>query len=265
MADFASLIISIIPNDISKLIDQNIQMCFPELDRLAHQNLCRKTTKHACYLVSELAAVWCWPVEKILTRITSTSICNNFERSKKGRIVIVPHLGNWELLNLWLARQNDYMCLYKPRTNASIDQFILNARSRNGANMLPIDSTGLRQLSRGLKRGNTVMILPDQRPKGDKARALAPFFGRETPTSTLIHNLCSRIECDVFIASLFRERSDNSFYLTIEPLAHDRLASSQQHSLEYMNREIKKLITQRPEQYQWGYTRFPRSNYHSLG
>ena len=260
-----SPIISTIPNNISRLIDQNIRMCFPEQDRKAQMEMHHMAIKHTCYLVLELAAVWCWPAEKILAKISSTSICENFTQSKKGRIVIVPHLGNWELLNLWLARESDFMCLYKPQSNTSFDRFILKARSRNGAKMLPIDSSGLRQLSRGLKQGKTAMILPDQRPKKDKARVMANFFGRETPTSALIHNLCRRIDCDVFIASIFRIRDKASFSITIEPLAHDRLATEQQHSLNYMNEEIERLIRRSPEQYQWGYTRFPRSNYHSLG
>ncbi len=265
IANFASLLMSVIPNNIPKLIEQNIQMCFSDLERNAQRELCHEALKHTCYLVLELAAVWYWPAEKILSRVSRTNVCNSFERSKKGRIIIVPHLGNWELLILWLASQGNFMCLYKPQLNRSIDQFILNARSRNGASMLPIDSSGLRQLSRGLKQGKTAMILPDQRPKKDRARFTANFFGRETPTTALIHNLCSRIDCDVFIASLLRDRTNNSFNITIEALSHEQLASERQNSLNYLNRAIERLIKQKPEQYQWGYTRFPRSNYHSLG
>lgn len=219
------------------------------------------TIKHTCYSVLELAAVWCWPTDKILARITSTNVCDSFAKSKKGRIIIVPHLGSWELLNLWLASQSDILCLYKPQANPSVDQFILKARSRNGAKMLPIDSSGLRQLNRGLKQGKTAMILPDQRPKKDNARVMANFFGQQAPTTPLIHNLCKRIDCDVFLATVFRERSTVSFSINLEPLQNDRLASDQQLSLDYMNGEIEKLIRRSPEQYQWGYSRFRRSTY----
>ncbi len=263
IADIASLFISTIPNRSSKLIDKNIRICFSEWEKKAKRDLRSKTIKHTCYSVLELAAVWCWPAEKILARITNVNVCDNFTQTKKGRIVIVPHLGNWELLILWLAKQNNFMCLYKPQPNSSVDQFILNARGRNGATMLPIDSSGLRQLSRGLKQGKTAMILPDQRPKKDKARIMSRFFGQKAPTTPLIHNLCSRIDCDVFLATIFRDHSANAFSLNIESLDKNRLVSEQQQSLDYMNGQIENLIRRRPEQYQWGYSRFQRSTYNS--
>ena len=264
IADFCSLIVTVIPNRTAKLIQQNIRLCFPDYSQTRQKQLYRSTIKQTCYSALELAAVWCWPAEKILARITIENVCDSFNRSKKGRIVIVPHLGNWELLILWLAQQSDFMCLYKPQPGAAVDQFVLNARSRNGAKMLPIDASGLRQLSRGLKQGKTVMILPDQRPKKDKARIMANFFGHEAPTTPLIHNLCNRIDCDIFLATIFRESSDKTFHLNLLELDHEKISADQQASLDYLNAQIEALIKQHPEQYQWGYSRFKPSIYRSL-
>ena len=261
IADFCSLLVSIIPNRTTRLIRQNIRLCYPDHNQ---QQLCRLTIKQTCYSVLELAAVWCWPAEKILARITRENICDSFHQSKRGRIVIAPHLGSWELLNLWLAEQSDSISLYKPQPNAGVDEFVLNARSRNGAQLLPIDASGLRQLSRGLKQGKTAMILPDQRPKKSKSRVMANFFGQEAPTTPLIHNLCRRIDCDIFLASIFRDRADASFALTLLQLDRDKIAADQQSGLDYLNGEIEALIKQAPEQYQWGYSRFKPSTYQSL-
>ena len=262
IANVCSLLVRLIPNRTSKLIRQNIQLCFAEQDK---KQLRRSTIKHSCYSVLELAAVWCWPAEKILARITSEDICDSFPQSKKGRIVIAPHLGSWELLNLWLAGQGDLISLYKPQPNAGVDQFVLNARSRNGAHLIPIDTSGLRQLSRGLKQGKTAMILPDQRPKKGKARVMANFFGQEAPTTPMIHNLCKRIDCDIFLASIFRNRSNASFELTLLELDRDKIAADQQSGLDYLNGEIEALIRRAPEQYQWGYSRFKPSTYRAMG
>jgi len=264
IAGVCSLVISVIPNRTSKLIGQNIRLCFSHLTSDEQKKLQRSTIKQTCYSALELAAVWCWSAEKILAEITSETVCDSFYRSKKGRIVIVPHLGSWELLNIWLAQQGDLISLYKPQTNPTVDQFVLNARSRNGAKLLPIDTSGLRQLSRGLKQGKTAMILPDQRPKKDKARIMANFFGHEAPTTPLIHNLCKRIDCDIFLATIFRESSDKAFQLNLYELDHEKLSADQQASLDYLNEQIEALIKQRPEQYQWGYSRFKPSIYQSI-
>jgi len=264
IADFVSLLVSTIPNRTAKLIEQNIRICFPELDSRAQRQLCRETIKHSCYSAFELAAVWCWSVEKILASTVNANICTDFAESQKSRIIIVPHLGNWEILILWLAAQCDFMCLYKPQVKESVDQFILKARSRNGATMLPVDASGLKQLSRGLKLGKTAMILPDQRPKKDKTRSMSNFFGIPAPTTPMIHNLCKRMDCDVFIATAFRDVNTFRFNITVEALDLNKLTTELQSSLDYLNVAIEKIIRQEPAQYQWGYSRFKPSTYKSL-
>ena len=265
VADILSIFITLIPNRTSRLILKNIRMCFPDLDPVEQKRLHRSTIRHFCYSIFELPAIWCWSADKILARITQIDVCDSFEHSKKARIIIAPHLGSWELLVLWLAKQNNFMCLYKPQPQLSVDQFILKARSRNGVQMLPIDSSGLRQLSRGLKQGKTAMILPDQRPRKDKVRLMSRFFGHEAPTTPMVHNLCRRIDCDVFIATLVRNRNQGDFHLHIKALEHGKIAAEQQQSLDYMNKEIEELIKQYPEQYQWGYSRFRLAEYHLAG
>jgi len=258
IADFCSLLVRLIPNKTSTVIRRNIHLCFAERGT---EQLYRSTIRQICYSALELAAVWCWPAEKILARITRKDICESFGQSNKARIVIAPHLGSWELLNLWLAGQGDLVSLYKPRANTGVDQFVLNARSRNGAHLVPINASGLRQLSRSLKQGKTAMILPDQRPKKNKVRVMANFFGRGAPTTPMIHNLCSRIDCDIFLACIFRDRANASFELTLLELDHDKIAADQQSGLDYLNSEIEALIKQAPEQYQWSYRRFKPSEY----
>ncbi|MDX8398884.1 MAG: hypothetical protein R8K20_01390 [Gallionellaceae bacterium] len=258
IADFCSLLVRLIPNKTSKVIRQNIHLCFAEQGT---EQLYRSTIRQICYSALELAAVWCWPAEKILARIINKDICESFSQSRKARIVIAPHLGSWELLNLWLASQGDLISLYKPRSNTRVDQFVLKTRSRNGAHLVPINASGLRQLSLSLKQGKTAMILPDQRPKKKKVRVMAKFFGLDAPTTPMIHNLCSRIDCDIFLASIFRDRANASFELTLLELDHDRIAADQQSGLDYLNSEIEALIKQAPEQYQWSYRRFKPSAY----
>ena len=261
LADGFGVLLAIIPNRTRRLIKQNIRLCFPQESNEAQKKLIRDTITHSSYSTFELACIWCWNVERVLDRINESKICEAFHNSSRGRIVIVPHLGCWEVVNLWLAAQGNLMSLYKPQRDPGIDAFILNARSRNGAQLLATNSTGLRQLSRGLKQGKTAMILPDQRPKKNKTSHLSAFFGLQAPTTPLIHNLCKRIECDVFIATALRQQKPGGFDLVIEQLDQNILRSDLQSSLDYMNGSIEALVKTCPQQYQWGYARFPWSTY----
>lgn len=227
----------------------------------AQKKLIRETITHSSYSTFELAAIWCWQVDRILRQVDDSKISDAFAKSSRGRIVIVPHLGCWEVVNLWLAEQGNLMSLYKPQREPDIDSFILGARSRNGAQLLATNTAGLRQLSRGLKQGKTAIILPDQRPKKNKTSHLSAFFGLQAPTTPLIHNLCKRIDCDIFIATALRQQKPGRFDLVIEQLDQNILRSDLQSSLDYMNGRIEELIKTRPQQYQWGYARFPWSTY----
>ncbi|MCP4232820.1 MAG: hypothetical protein GY770_04410, partial [Aestuariibacter sp.] len=216
---------------------------------------------HSCYTFFEIAAVWCGPAQKILSSINSQNVSESFRQSHRGRVLIVPHLGCWELMALWAVQQSGLMCLYKPQSNAAFDQFLFQARSRTGIEMLPTNTAGLRQMSRGLKQGKTVIILPDQRPGKMGAEIMHEFFGHSASSSPLIYKLSRSTDSDFFIAAMFRNDRLNGFDLEINPLQHDLLSADQHQSLQYLNQQMESLIRKHPEQYQWGYRRFPAELY----
>ena len=146
--------------------------------------------------------------------------------------------------------------LYKRRRNAAADHFIKTARARSGGILVPTSVRGLRKLFIGLKQGASLMILPDQRPGKKKAQVASQFFGADAPTTTLVQNLCRKIDCDVFIASMCRSNPPGEFSLRIRPLEHRRLAAGEASSAQYMNDQIEALVRQQPSQYQWAYRRF---------
>lgn len=248
-------------NQLSQLVQANIALCFADLGKDGQKYLYRESIRQTCYAMTELAAVWCWPVEKILARVTSVDICREFELSSRGRIILVPHLGSWETLVIWLGKKCNALIMYKRRKSKAVDQFVKTSRARSGGIPVPTKKHGLRKLLIGLREGNSLMILPDQRPAGNKARIDAEFFGVSAPTTTLVHNLCHKVECDVFLASMQRSSPPGNFSLRIQSLDHASLAADEASSAQYMNDQIEQLVRPALEQYQWGYRRFSENAY----
>ncbi len=253
------------PNRISRQTRENIELCFGDRPREWRERLYRDSIRHTCNAMTELAAVWCWPVDDVLARITREDVCAEFERAGRGRIVLAPHLGSWELLALWLSRRGNAMFLYKHRESPALDRFIFDARARAGGLPVSTRKQGLRQLLKGLKSGGTLMILPDQRPRRSKAQIESTLFGVSAPTTTVVHNLCSKVACDVFIATIYRSTPPGEFGLRVEPLEHARLAAEPTASAQYLNDRIEQLVADYIDQYQWGYRRFAKSAYESTG
>ena len=261
LADVVAFVVRYLPNRYLCLMRQNIKLCFPELDSSAQAQLYRKTLRHTIYTFTELGAVWCWPAEKVLRQVTSVDICEEFHQTTGGKIILAPHLGSWETLGIWLGQNCDAIILYKRPKNKALDRFLQQVRGRTGGTPVPTKKRGLRKLLVGLRAGNNLMILPDQKPGGGKARIDSEICGVNAPTTTLVKNLCSKVDCAVFIATIYRSSPPGEFGLTIQPLDRERLAREETESAQYMNDKIEQLVRQFPEQYQWAYRRFSNKAY----
>lgn len=264
LGDWLGFVVRNTPNQISKQARANIELCFTGSDPAERQRLYLESVRHTCYSMTELAALWCWPIERVLALVGTTDVCPEFEASTRGRIILAPHLGSWETLVLWLGRACNAIILYKRRENRRLDEFIKQARSRSGGSPVPTQKSGLRRLLVGLKEGRSLMILPDQRPGGKKAFIESRFFGFDAPTTTLVYSLCSKVDCDVFIATMYRVDPAGGFGLRIEPLKHEHLVADESGSAQYMNDEIERRVRLYPEQYQWGYHRFKSTVFQSM-
>ncbi len=181
-----------------------------------------------------------------------------------ARIIVAPHHGSWELLNLWLAENGSLYSLYKPAKSAQVDQFIFNNRSRNNAILVPANTIGLRKLLKGLNSQSSCMILPDQRPASNTAQISASFFGFPATTSLLIKKLAERTEADIFIAAITRNLDNADYHLKIKALRRDDIVADDLHSANYLNSSIEQFIQAEIHQYQWSYRRFSRQTYQSV-
>ena len=263
LGNLLALVVGNTPNQVSRPTRRNIDLCFPELDRSERRKLYRESIRQTCYSLVELAAVWCWPIDRIESKITRVEVCDSFTQSTRGRIILAPHLGSWETLAVWLGNHFNAMFLYKRRKNKTVDAFVKQARSRSGGEPVPTKKHGLRRALIGLRQGGSLMILPDQKPSFNKARIESTFFGLNAPTTTLVQNLCSKLECDVFIAVVYRS-AGGEFNLRIEPLERERLAGDKVESALYMNQQIEQCIDHARGQYQWEYRRFSNQVYEPL-
>lgn len=74
--------------------------------------------------------------------------------------------------------------------NEDADRFVREARSREQANLVPTDETGVRQIFKALKQGETTVILPDHTPNvgGD----MINYFGVPLASSNLSAKLIQK-------------------------------------------------------------------------
>lgn len=244
----------------------NLAHCRDDLDSAARRQLGRESARQTAWLFAEQGAVWYWPRERwtdliddqharpLLTSAMRDAVDVESGDDHQGTLLLVPHLGNWELLSLYLG-EFGVTALYDPPRLMSLDAPIRSARERSGSTLLPIDRSGLKGLLGALDNGGLVALLPDQVPD-PRSGVYVPFFGKPALTMTLAHRLIQRTRPTVLMGALLR--TEQGFELSLTTLDETVTDPHPAVSAGVMNAAIEKLIARAPSQYQWSYKRFKR-------
>lgn len=241
----------------ARVAARNIDLVFPELDPHSRTRLTRKTLRHTAMSLTELPKLWGAPESALalIRKVHGAEYLSAALARKQGLLIAAPHLGSWELLNLWLSRQAPMVILYRVPQRAEFDEFLRGARGAFGAEPVRADPAGVRTLFRRLKEGHMVGILPDQRPKSGEG-AWGMFFGHPAKTMTLFGRLAHRSGAPVLLAWAQRLPRSGGFEIHIEPIGAGITDIDPVASNSALNTAIERAARKCPEQYQWTYKRF---------
>jgi Kdo2-lipid IVA lauroyltransferase/acyltransferase len=237
----------------------NLQTCFPELRPAEIEKLARASLEATGRLTLEMGAVWCWPEhqwQRLVASVRGDDALSACQREKRGALILAPHIGNWEVLNLHVGRQFGLTAMYDPPRIAELDPIVREARMRAGSRLVPASASGIRALHRALADGGIIGLLPDQVPDR-RAGVYAPFFGRPALTMTLAGRMMRRWRPSVFIGTALRLEPGGGFEIDFEPLPYAPEADDETLA-GAINAAVERCVRHRPDQYQWEYKRFKR-------
>ncbi len=242
----------------ARVTRKNIALCFPHLDQLSQADLMQKTLGHTACNLTELAAIWGRLPARALHLVREVRGREHLDSAlKQGRGVIVaaPHLGAWELLNLYLGTLGPLAILYRVPQRPQFETFLLRVRGGSGADQIRADAQGVRQLFRRLKEGRILGILPDQRPKGGEGEA-SIFFGHRWVGMSLLSRLANKSDAPVVFG--FAERLPNGagFRIHFLPAPTNINSADTAQAVGALAQGIEQCIALAPEQYQWNYKIF---------
>ena len=258
LALMIAFILDLFNSSIKRITSINIQLAYPDLSETAQRQLVSQSIRSQCLTYIEFIKCWGMPPSyslSLLKNIYGENILTEALANKKGVIVVIPHFGCWELLNAWLNLYTEPMIMYKPNKNKGINRYLLEAREKFNATLVPTDETGIRAIFKHLKQGGLTVILPDHLPK-PSGGIYSHFFGQNTLTVTLVSKLAAKTQCNVIGLSCIRNDDLSSFDLHCTNLSDDILSRDLQLSVDTLNIAMQDIINQAPEQYIWSYKRF---------
>lgn len=241
-----------------RVTEINLKSAYPELSESEREQLTRRSLKSQCMTYAESVKIWGSAPEFALEQIKvvhGEDIFLDALQNPNGTLAVVPHFGTWELMNAWVNLHTAPVIMYKPSKNPDVDRFMLEARQRLNATLVPTDETGVRALFKHLKQGGFAAILPDHVPK-ESGGIYSPFFGQNALSSTLLSKLAAKTQCSVIGLSCLRREDLSGFELHVQTLSAEINAKDLQLSVDTLNKEMERMINVAPEQYLWGYKRF---------
>ncbi len=246
----------------ARVARRNLELVRPDLAAAAREALLREILRTTSRQAFETLRLWTRPAARNLADIAEVHGEALFDAALadgRGLIVAAPHMGNWELLNQWLAAKTPLAILYRPPESAVGEAFLRRVRANAGGQVEQVraEAAGVRTLLKRLQRGGVVGILPDQQPRvGDGA--FAAFFGRQALTMTLLGRLAARSSARVLFAWCERLPGAGAprFALHVAEAPTGIADPDPARAVAALNTGIEAIARRDFAQYQWTYKRF---------
>ncbi len=246
---------------ITQVAQANLEYCFSELSVQSKKDMVLETVTSSALLPFELAQLQHRPIDKLLEKLVSVEgedLLKTAWQAGDGVILLMPHFGCWEFLSTYLGNTYPISALYDPPNVQALEDSIVAARQRQGAKMHATNASGLRNLMRGLKSGDLVVLLPDQVPSRSSGRVAAPFFGRRALTMSLAQRLMKAGSPKVLMAAAWRDpdRRRLRYRLCFEEPDQGIYSCDELIHATALNAGIEAIVRRDLPQYQWIYKRF---------
>jgi len=179
---------------------------------------------------------------------------------ESGSFVIVSgHMANWEISSVVSARVGMPMNnIYRVADNPWTDAYIRKYRSKYSNRMIPKGTAGSREAFAGLKRGEPLAVLIDQKLNEGKP---VPFFGRDAMKAIAPIEMALRLKIPILPSRLERiekTRFKVTIYPPVEhPESGDRSADAVS-VLTSLNQMLESWVRERPGQWFWVHKRWPK-------
>ncbi|AVP99207.1 lipid A biosynthesis acyltransferase [Ahniella affigens] len=242
----------------AKVARRNFQLIHRVLGLDDQEAFVRRVMAETGKNLTELALVWGGTPDAALGRIVEVVGREHFQAAKargKGVIIAAPHLGCWELLNLWLCKQGPTAILYRQPQHAEWEPLLTRSRGKLGAQQIRAEASGVRELLKVLKSGGCTGILPDQRAMSGEGE-VAPFLGQPVRSMTLLSRLAHRTDSAVVFGFCERLQNGRGYRLHFLPAEPSIASSDHVAAVTALHHGLAACVERAPWQYQWTYKRF---------
>ena len=241
-------------SDAKKISAKNIEICFPELAIKDRRLLLKNALIHTGKNLTESGLIWNQTFSKNASYVQKFNGEHYLDNGKKT-ILLVPHIGCWEITGRVLAKSRKVSFMFKPLKSQKQNNYLFKRRNKGNLTMVSADKLGVLNIYRALKNGDLVGMLPDQDP-GEYGGIMAPFFNKRVNTMTLLPKISKKQNVQVLMFWAERLSKGRGYELNLEPIDLSENGDTLESQVISMNHFVETLVRKLPEQYMWSYKRF---------
>ncbi|EAJ7581892.1 lauroyl acyltransferase [Campylobacter jejuni] len=241
-----------------KIIDTNLQICFPQYTQKERDKLSLKIYENFAQFGIDCLQNQNTTKEKILNKVNfiNENLLIDALALKRPIIFTTAHYGNWEILSLAYAAKYGAIAIVGKKLKSEIMYEILS-QSRTQFDIELIDKKGgIRQMLSALKKGRTLGILTDQDCAENESVRLK-FFNKEVNYQMGASLIAQR--SNALIIPVYAYKEDGKFCIEFFKAKDSQNTSLEELTL-YQAQSCEEMIKKRPWEYFFFHRRFASYN-----
>ena len=234
-----------------KIADKNLEVCFPELDKLDRSKILNKHYLHLGASIFHGLKAWVLSNEnfnKLLINLDEFDL-DELKKSSQGNLILIPHTTDLEITGRVAAIMFNVNAMAKKQKGRLVNNFIFSSRDKYFKQIL-FPNEVLKSM-RLLQKGENLLYLPDQ-DYGYDHSIFVPYFNIPTLTVKFPSIAKKRTECKIYF--LYLEDIKNKYKIILKEI--DMSGENLYEDLALLNKEIEISIREQPERYLWIHRRF---------
>jgi len=241
--------------DRQRVIDVNLQHCFPAVPVSERNNIKNRCYKNIGIALMEMAMCWWWSDERLkpLVELRGQEHVDAAIKSGRGIILLSGHFTSLEIGGRLLSLYFPFQAMYRTQKNPLFDSYLYSKRNSYLVDIISRKNT--RRLIKGIKNQIPTWYAPDQNFRRER-NVFAPFMGVQTATITASSRLAQSSGAVMLPFYPERKRDGSGYILTIEPPLENFPSGDDLEDATRINASIEAFVQQHPGQYMWIHQRF---------
>lgn len=240
-----------------KVVTANLERSFPDKSLNEISDIRRNFYRYFCDLSLEILKTLTISPSALTKRFTcgDMSAFERFYESKQSVIIVLGHLGNWELCGAYFSQLplHQLYVLYHPLTNKHYDRLLFRMRTRLGVRLYPMKSA-FRGMVKDKKKLTATAFIADQSPSPTNAHWMT-FLNQDTAVFKGTETIARKLNYPVIYLSVIRVRRGH-YKISSELLTEHPRELPENSLTELHTKRLEKDIIANPETWLWSHRRW---------